>query len=47
VLLGAGRPLLPRRLDLELLEAHRNGAFTCARYRVGGPLHEDRQPTAG
>lgn len=42
VTLGAGRPLLPRRLDLELLEAHRNGAFTCARYRVDGPLLEDR-----
>lgn len=42
VTLGAGRPLLPRRLDLELLEAGRNGAFTCARYRVVGPLREDR-----
>lgn len=47
VLLGAGRPLLPRRLDLELIEAYRNGAFTCARYRVAGPLREDRRPTTG
>lgn len=42
VTLGAGRPLLPRRLDLELVESGRNGAFTCARYRVVGPLAEDR-----
>jgi dihydrofolate reductase len=42
VTLGAGRPLLPRRLDLELVEAARNGVFTCARYRVVGPLAEDR-----
>lgn len=38
VTLGAGRPLLPRRLALELVEADRNQAFTCARYRVVGPL---------
>ncbi|MEQ6900314.1 dihydrofolate reductase family protein [Nocardioides sp. YIM 152588] len=42
VALGAGRPLLPRRLDLELLEATRNKAFIAARYRVVGPLAEDR-----
>lgn len=42
VVLGSGRPLLPRRLDLELLESGRNGAFICARYRVAGPLAEDR-----
>lgn len=42
VLLGAGRPLLNRRLDLELLESGSSGAFTCARYRVVGPLLEDR-----
>lgn len=42
VVLGAGRPLLPRRLDLELLEAGRNGAFLTARYRCLGPLLEDR-----
>ena len=45
VLLGVGRPLLPRRLDLELVESYRNGAFTCARYRVDGPLREDRPAT--
>ncbi|RBY94108.1 dihydrofolate reductase [Blastococcus sp. TBT05-19] len=42
VTLGAGRPLLPRRLDLELVESAVNGAFVCARYRVAGPLLEDR-----
>ncbi|RBP64980.1 dihydrofolate reductase [Brevibacterium sanguinis] len=42
VTLGAGRPLLPRRLDLELLEIGRNGAFVVARHRVVGPLTEDR-----
>jgi dihydrofolate reductase len=42
VTLGAGRPLLSRRLDLELVEAHRNRAFVCARYRVAGRLAEDR-----
>lgn len=36
--LGAGRPLLPRRLSLELLEAGRNGDFCVARYAVRGPL---------
>lgn len=38
VTLGAGRPLLPRRLDLELLETGRNAGFLCARYRVTGAL---------
>ncbi|WP_104524575.1 dihydrofolate reductase family protein [Blastococcus atacamensis] len=42
VTLGAGRPLLPRRLDLQLVEAGVNGAFVGARYRVTGPLLEDR-----
>lgn len=42
VTLGAGRPLLPRRLDLELVETFRNGAFVASRYRVAGPLTEDR-----
>ncbi|WP_245159104.1 dihydrofolate reductase family protein [Blastococcus sp. TF02A-35] len=42
VTLGAGRPLLPRRLDLELVGSAVNGAFVCARYRVAGPLLEDR-----
>ncbi|WP_336660682.1 dihydrofolate reductase family protein [Leucobacter sp. USHLN153] len=34
VTLGAGHPLLPRALDLELLELDRNRAFVCAHYRV-------------
>jgi len=42
VTLGAGRPLLPRRLDLELVAAAVNGSFVSARYRVAGPLLEDR-----
>lgn len=43
VTLGAGRPLFPRRHDLELVDLGRNGAFACARYRVVGP----RDPLAG
>ena len=35
VTLGSGAPVLPRRLDLELLETVRNGSFVCARYAVG------------
>jgi dihydrofolate reductase len=38
VTLGAGRPLLPRRLDLRLVETAQNGAFIAARYDVVGPL---------
>lgn len=34
VTLGSGAPLLPRRLDLELLETARNRSFLCGRYRV-------------
>nr|WP_201469561.1 dihydrofolate reductase family protein [Microbacterium hydrocarbonoxydans] len=34
VLLGDGAPLLPRALDLELLEVARNRNFMCGRYRV-------------
>lgn len=34
---GAGRPLLPRRYELELLDLARNQGFACARYRVVGP----------
>lgn len=34
ITLGAGKPLLPRALDLELLELARNRNFVCARYRV-------------
>jgi len=47
VTLGAGRPILPRRLDLELLEATQNKAFIAARYRYLGALKEDRPPTLG
>ncbi len=42
VVLGAGRPLLPRRLDLRLTETARNGDFVTAHYEIGGPLTEDR-----
>lgn len=34
VTLGSGAPLLPRRLDLELVEVARNRNFLCGRYRV-------------
>ncbi|MFP5334228.1 MAG: dihydrofolate reductase family protein [Actinomycetes bacterium] len=34
VTLGAGAPLLPRRLELELTEVARNRDFACARFRV-------------
>lgn len=34
VTLGAGAPLLPRPLDLELLDVARNRSFMCGRYRV-------------
>lgn len=35
VTLGGGAPLLPRRLDLSLLDMARNKNFVCARYSVG------------
>ena len=35
VTLGAGRPLFPRRRDLQLVELAQNKAFACARYSVG------------
>lgn len=38
VTLGKGAPLLPRRLDLRLVETARNNDFACARYEVLGPL---------
>ncbi|UVI36329.1 dihydrofolate reductase family protein [Brevibacterium spongiae] len=41
VVLGKGRPLLPRRLDLELLEVGHSAPFVVARHRVIGPLLED------
>lgn len=47
VTLGAGRPILPRRLDLELVEATQNKSFIAARYRCLGALAEDRPPAAG
>lgn len=34
VTLGAGAPLLPRRIELSLEELGRNGDFACARYSV-------------
>jgi dihydrofolate reductase len=34
VTLGAGKPLLPRRLELRLEESARNGDFVCARFSV-------------
>jgi dihydrofolate reductase len=34
VTLGAGAPVLPRELDLELIEVARNRNFLCGRYRV-------------
>lgn len=34
VTLGAGAPLLPRRIELSLLETDRNRDFVCARYAV-------------
>jgi dihydrofolate reductase len=34
VMLGAGAPLLPRRLELRLEEVGRNGDFVAARYSV-------------
>jgi dihydrofolate reductase len=34
VALGAGAPLLPRHVELELLEVDRNRDFACAHYRV-------------
>ncbi|MGX9347704.1 dihydrofolate reductase family protein [Microbacterium sp. KNMS] len=43
VTLGAGRPLLPRRYDLELLDVARNAGFIMARHRFVAPLQEDRE----
>jgi len=37
VTLGAGAPLLPRRLELRLEDVGRNGDFAAARYSVAGP----------
>jgi dihydrofolate reductase len=38
VTLGAGAPLLPRTVELDLLEVARNRDFACARYRVLPPV---------
>lgn len=40
VTLGSGAPVLPRALDLELMDVARNGNFMCGRYRVVGPLNQ-------
>lgn len=37
VTVGAGAPLLPRRIELRLEELARNGEFACARYTVVRP----------
>jgi dihydrofolate reductase len=37
VTLGGGAPLLPRRLELRLEEAGRNGDFVSARFSVARP----------
>jgi dihydrofolate reductase len=37
VTLGAGAPLLPRRLELRLTELVQNGEFACARYALVPP----------
>jgi dihydrofolate reductase len=37
VTLGAGAPLLPRRIELRLEELGQNGEFACARYSVVRP----------
>jgi dihydrofolate reductase len=39
VTLGAGAPLLPRRIELQLEELDRNVDFACARYSVLRPPH--------
>jgi dihydrofolate reductase len=38
VTLGAGAPLLPRRIELQLDELARNGDLACARFTVVRPL---------
>lgn len=37
VTLGAGQPLLPRHVELRLVELAQNGEFACARYDVVRP----------
>lgn len=43
VTLGAGQPVLPRRLDLELVEVARNRDFMCGRYRVLQPKDQSSE----
>ncbi|UNK69512.1 dihydrofolate reductase family protein [Microbacterium sp. H1-D42] len=38
VTLGSGAPVLPRALDLEMLDVARNRNFMCGRYKVLGAL---------
>lgn len=45
VTLGAGQPLLPRELHLELIDVVRNRDFACARYSVRSRL-SDSSPQA-
>jgi len=40
VTLGSGAPVLPRALDLELVDVARNRNFLCGRYRVTGSLDD-------
>ncbi|GAA4682652.1 dihydrofolate reductase family protein [Nocardioides nanhaiensis] len=47
VTVGAGRPLLPRRLQLTLTRLERNRAFACAWYDVAGPGDRETWPPAG
>jgi dihydrofolate reductase len=37
VTLGAGAPLLPRRIELRLDELGRNGDFACAKFTIVDP----------
>jgi dihydrofolate reductase len=46
VTLGAGRPLFPRRFDLELKDVVQNRAFICATYEVVGPRRPRPADTA-
>ncbi len=39
---GSGRPLFPRKFDLELTDLARNRSFICAIYKVLGPANEGR-----
>lgn len=39
VTLGAGAPLMPHALNVELIDFDRNGDFLCGRYRVLGVRH--------